>query len=233
MRQFSSLRERFLALATPEVSDALEFLGAGGGLAGIRSVVPGQKVFGPAFTVARVWNHDPGYRRAGDFLDQVPAGHVVVIDNLGLETCTCWGGILTLYARKHAIEGTVINGMYRDVDVVRNAAYPVFARGVFMVTGRGRTRVGAINVPVTIQGVSVSAGDYVFGDDHGVVVIPARILEDVADRAEMTRAIEADILDLITRNGISLSEARERLNYHSLTAPAHTVPSQSGGAQAG
>jgi regulator of RNase E activity RraA len=176
-------------------------------------------MFGPAFTVAKELNDDPGYRKAADYIDEVPSGHVVAIDNLGLETCTCWGGILTAYARKKGLGGTVINGLHRDVEMIRSANYPVFSKGPFMVTGKGRTRLKQLNIPITIGGVAVSPGDILFGDDHGLVVIPQQILPGVLKRAEAVKSTEHEILRLVINEGLPLHLARERLRYNDLTMP--------------
>jgi len=148
---------------------------------------------------------------------------VVIIDNLGLETCTCWGGILTLYAKQMRLEGTVVNGMHRDAEIIRSTDYPVFSKGIFMVTGKGRTELKDVNVPIIIHDVTILPSDIIFGDDHGVVVIPAQILGDVAKRAEAARAVEHEILNLVLQHGVPLKEARERLRYSDLTRPV--VPS--------
>lgn len=213
----SRYRQQFFSFSTPQVSDALEPFGVVSGLAGIGTRVPGQKLFGPAFTVAKELNHDPNNREAAEFLDQVPEGQVVVIDNLGLESSTCWGGILTHFAKKKGLYGTVINGLNRDIDEIHGLDYPIFSKGVFMVTGKGRTRLKELNVPLTIQGVTISPGDFIFGDDNGVVVIPAGILGEVAERAEAIRAVEEAIVDLVVRENVPLREARERLKYSELT----------------
>jgi regulator of RNase E activity RraA len=176
-------------------------------------------LFGPALTVAREANPDPDSRHAADYIDAAEPGQVIVIDNMGLESCTCWGGILTSYAVKKGLGGTVINGMHRDTEVITSTRYPVFSKGPFMVTGKGRTRLKAVNVPIEIGGVTVSPGDFLFGDDHGLVVIPADIVKEVAERAEATRAVESEILDLILRQDVPLKAARERLGYHDLTRP--------------
>jgi regulator of RNase E activity RraA len=224
----SHYRELFFSFSTPQVSDALEPFGVVSGLSGIRPSVPGRKLFGPAFTVAKEINHDPNYLEAADFLDGVPSGQVVVIDNLGLETSTCWGGILTHYARKKGLNGTVINGLNRDIDEIRNLDYPVFSRGSFMVTGKGRTRLKDVNVPLIIQGVTISPGDFLLGDDNGVVVIPASLLGEVAERAEAIRVVEDGIVDLVVCGDNSLREAREQLKYSELTRAA-PAPSKNDG----
>lgn len=219
METLESLRRVYLSLTTPEVSDALETFGVVGGLAGLRPSLPEQKLFGPALTVAREVNPDPDSRHAADYIDQAAPGEVIVIDNMGLESCTCWGGILTRYARKKGLGGTVINGMHRDTEVIRSEQYPIFSRGAFMVTCKGRTRLKAVNVTVRIGGVAVSPGDFLFGDEHGLVVVPAGIVKEVAKRAEATRAVESKILDLILQQDVPLKVARARLGYHDLTRP--------------
>lgn len=217
MDETSHYRQLFFSFSTPQVSDALEPFGVVSGLMGIRPAVPGQKLFGPAFTVAKEVNHDPAFRDAAEYVDQVPASHVVVIDNMGLESSTCWGGILTHYAKKKGLYGTVINGLNRDLDEIRGLDYPVFSKGSFMVTGKGRTRLTDLNVPLTIQGVQINPGDFIFGDDNGVVVIPAGILGEVAERTRVIREVEDGIVDLVVNQNSSLREARERLKYSDLT----------------
>ena len=89
-----------------------------------------------------------------------------------------------------------------------------------MVTGKGRTRLKAVNVPITIEGVTINPGDFIFGDDNGVVVISAAILDQLAERAEEIRKVENDIVDLVLNEDVSLREARKRLRYADLTRGA-------------
>ena len=69
-----------------------------------------------------------GEGTVGDFLDNVPPGAVVVIDNDGRTDVTVWG--------HHDIAGTVINGVCRDVSASLSQNYPLFGRGRFMRTGK-------------------------------------------------------------------------------------------------
>jgi regulator of RNase E activity RraA len=87
--------------------------------------------------------------------------------------------------------------------------FPVFARHPVATTGRTRLKVKAINVPIEIDGVSVSPGDVIVADSTGIVVVPCAEAERVAELAERyaadDRNAEADI-----RNGLSFSEAMAR-----------------------
>ena len=81
----------------------------------------------------------------GDFIDDVAAGDVVVIDNGGRTDCTVWGDIMTQYAGAHRFAATVIDGVCRDVNKALGDGYPLFSRGRFMRTGKDRVQVGAVN----------------------------------------------------------------------------------------
>jgi 4-hydroxy-4-methyl-2-oxoglutarate aldolase len=75
-----------------------------------------------------------------------------------------------------------MDGCVRDVKAIRAMAYPVFHGGIGPLDTKGRARIVALDVPVLCAGVAVAAGDLVFGDADGVVIIP--------------RAAEAEVLRL-------------------------------------
>src|SRR5690625_3776530 len=121
----------FMKLSTPNVSDALDKLNIPCGCHGINPIVMDKKMVGPAFTVKYVPNgEDKG--TVGNYIDDVKAGDVIVLDNEGRTDCTVWGDILTYLAVKKDIAGTVINGVCRDVDNIRELGYPMFSKGHYM-----------------------------------------------------------------------------------------------------
>jgi len=113
----------------------------------------------------------PGGGTVGDFLDDVPPGAVIVIDNDGRTDVTVWGGIMTEIAAVRGIAGTVISGVCRDVSACLAQNYPLFSRGRFMRTGKDRVRLAAIGKPVTVSGIEIQPGTLVCAD--GVVAVPA------------------------------------------------------------
>jgi regulator of RNase E activity RraA len=151
----------------------------------------------------------------GDFLDDVKPGEVVVIDNAGREYCTVWGGLMSHSASLRGIEGTVIDGVCRDVGVIYEHQYPIFTKGCYMVTGKDRVEVDAVNTKVSVSGVQVKPGDIILGDDSGAIAIPAERLGQVIEVAEEIFKKEEAISNKITQ-GISLREARASVAYHSL-----------------
>ena len=64
-------------------------------------------------------------------------------------------------------------------------------------------------MPITIGRVRVEPGDWVVGDDDGVVVVPAAIGEDVLAEAEAKAATESEIR-VAVRDGMLPLEAYER-----------------------
>jgi regulator of RNase E activity RraA len=84
-----------------------------------------------------------------------------------------------------------------------------------MRTGKDRVQVDAVQVPVNIGDARVLPGDLLRGDADGVVVIPRSREEEVLDIAEHIEASEQQIRNLV-ESGLSLREAREKLQYHTL-----------------
>lgn len=213
-RPAKNLIENFRKLSTPTISDALDRLGIKGGCEGILPIVQGSKIVGPAFTLKYI---PVGAKKGtvGDYIDLAQTGDVFVLDNGGRTYCTVWGGILSVTAKSKKIAGTIIDGVCRDVEEIYKQKYPVFSRGRFMVTGKDRVQLEAMNIPVCIADVQVKPMDIIVADDSGVLVIPQEKAEEILklsqDIAEKENQIEKAV-----KEGSSLQEARKKYKYHSL-----------------
>lgn len=208
------LLNRLKKLDTTCVSDALDKLGVECCLYDIKPIQKGQKICGRAYTV-HYMPCGAVKGTVGDFLDDVQPGQVVVIDNAGRTDCTVWGDIMAKTAKAVGIEGTVIDGVCRDIPAVLECGYPIFSKGYYMRTGKDRVYVDAVNVPVQVSGVEVCPGDVIMGDDTGVLVIPYGMLEKVLPIAEEIDQKEQQILKLVAE-GHPLREARAITGYHHL-----------------
>jgi regulator of RNase E activity RraA len=205
---------RLRELPTAAISDALDQAGIEGALHGIAPLSNDFRAVGPAFTVRYTPIDGTVGDTVGDFLDDVPPGAVIVIDNDGRTDLTVWGGIMTEIAAVRGIAGTVINGVCRDVSACLAQNYPLFSRGCFMRTGKDRVRLEAVGVPVTVSAIQIHPGTFICADADGVVAVPAdagRIIET----AERVERIETDIV-ATARAGSTLRAARETLGYHTL-----------------
>ncbi len=116
-------------------------------------------------------------------IDSVLPGEVVVISTAGSVQNAPWGELLSTAARARGSRGAVIDGLVRDVRKIQELGFPVFARGIKPVDSKGRGTVLDYNVPVECGGVLVSAGDLVFADFDGVIVVPAEVLPETVRMA--------------------------------------------------
>lgn len=207
--------------STATASDALDRLGRPGSLLGIAPLFDGARLCGPAFTVRYVTAGSPP-GTVGDYLDDVPPGEVVVLDNGGRTDCTVWGDILTAMANQRGVVGTVIDGVCRDVQRALGLSYPIYSRGRFMRTGKDRVEVSDVGRPVTVGGVQVRPGDILVGDADGVIAVPHENADEVAEICAQISAREEAILADVLADG-SLAEARRSHGYHLLQRKTTTT----------
>lgn len=206
--------ERAGRLDTATLSDALDKCGINGQCHRIKPRSTDFRMVGRAWTLM----YGPAGKPAGtvgDYIDDVPEGAVIVLDNGGVDDATVWGDILTEVAHHRRIAGTVIDGVNRDVALCLQLGYPVYSRDSYMRTGKDRVQVEATQIPVTIGGVRVAPGDIVRGDADGVLVIPREHEERVLDTAEAVHEAEEAIRNAV-RAGTSLRDARKAMGYHQL-----------------
>jgi 4-hydroxy-4-methyl-2-oxoglutarate aldolase len=205
---------RAAVLDTATLSDALDKLGITGQCYGISGRDPSFQMTGRAFTMlCGPAGNPPG--TVGDYIDDVPPGHIVVIDNGGRDDATIWGDILTEIAHRRDLGGTLIDGISRDVALCRELGYPVFSKGHWMRTGKDRVQVERMDCPVNIGGARVAPGDLLRGDADGVIAIPQQHEEAVLVAAEEIQAAEDRIREAC-RGGMRLDEARRQFKYHTL-----------------
>jgi 4-hydroxy-4-methyl-2-oxoglutarate aldolase len=209
-----ALRTRIEGLSCCDLSDAMDRLGISGQCLGIMPLDRSFRLIGPAWTL-RYGPIGADGGSVGDYIDDLSAGTVVVLDNAGRLDATVWGDLLTSTASRRLIAGTVIDGICRDIDRSIQLNFPIFSRGSWMRTGKDRVRVEATQAPVSIGGVRVLPGDWLRGDGDGVVAIPAMRLTEVLDIAETISGAERRIRDRIDA-GDNLRDARAQYGYHQL-----------------
>ena len=214
MEDGTEIDSRLAALDTAALSDALDRLGINGQAIGIAATAGPTEFVGRAFTVRMLPVGTRG-GSVGDYIDDVPPGHVVVIDNQGRADQTVWGDILTSVASRTGIAGTVIDGVCRDTTRAAELEYPIFARGNTMRTGKDRASAEGYNEAVQLAGVRVEPDDWLRGDADGVIVVPASHLSEVIEIAEEIVRGE-DLIRSRTANGESLREVRAEVGYHRL-----------------
>ena len=110
--------DRLRALDTCAVSDALDTLKLPGATTGIRPLwAVTEPVVGRVRAVQAGPRQDgkPAQHIAAAAIEAAETGDVLVIANGGRTDVSCWGGILTLAARRNGVGGVVIDGACRDI----------------------------------------------------------------------------------------------------------------------
>lgn len=196
----TDLLGRLAALDTCAVSDALDTLGLPGAVTGLGPLWPCTDVVAGRVRTIRVaprTRDRPGQHIGTPVIVSARPGEVIVIDNRGRADVSCWGGILTVAALAHGVAGVVIDGACRDIAESHELGLPVFGRAVVPVSARGRIVQEAMDVPVTVGGVVVGAGDYVVADRSGVVFVTADRAEEVVALADRIAAREARMVEAV------------------------------------
>lgn len=194
---------------TSIVSDALDEFSILGVLPGIEARRVGQGLaVGRALPVRlQPKSNDPSAYRFGggvgkpleQVLQTMQDGDIVVMDLGGSNRAAAWGGLASRIAQRRGVRGTIMWGACRDVDEIRAIGYPVWSVAVCPRRSRNEFTFGAINEPITIQGVTVAPRDFIVADESGVVCVPQARFDEVAALcariAEQERALEAQVLN--------------------------------------
>ncbi len=147
---------------------------------GIRELWPQiPRIAGPAYTVKcppgdNLMLHAAIYR--------AEPGSVIVVEAGDCDYALAGGNVCAI-AQQLGIAGFVIDGVIRDLAEVREARFPVFARGVIPKPGV-KQALGTLQEPIVCGGVSVHPGDVVIADEEGIAVIPSARQSAVYDIAK-------------------------------------------------
>ena len=164
------IREALMKVSSANVSDGGHRMPC---LEGIRPLAQGMKLVGKVLTV-RTYPGD--WSKPVQAIDQAEPGDVIVIDAGGRPPAV-WGELATNSCIQRGIAGVVIDGAIRDTGDIRRLGFPAFARHVVPNAGEPKG-FGEIGVPITISGIHIDPGDWLIGDDDGIIILPkARAVE--------------------------------------------------------
>ncbi|MFF0017744.1 RraA family protein [Streptomyces sp. NPDC005374] len=147
---------------------------------------PVPRVAGPAFTV-RCPPGDNLMLHAA--IHRAEPGSLIVVESGDLDYALAGGNVCAV-AQRRGIVAFVADGLIRDLAEVREAGFPVFARGVIPIPA-AKKAVAPLGEPVRCGGVRVEAGDVVVADEEGVVAVPAARRADILTAARARLAEEA------------------------------------------
>ena len=213
------LLDRLAALDTNTVSDALDFLGIKGATAGLRPLWNCPKIVGRASTVLLGPKGDnlPTVHLITPVVERIDSDDRVLVIAGGLEGISCWGDTLANAAVSKRVRGTVIDGFSRDIDGNASIGYPVFGRGITMISARNRVVQIDSAVTITVAGVEVSEDDYVIADNCGTVFVPQAAIEQVVTIGERITRRQNAMVDAI-RAGRSVAEVMHDSQFDAINA---------------
>jgi len=165
------------------ISDILDQLGYRNQAmrADINPVWPGAVVAGRAHTLLSVDIYEVKenpYENEIAAVDSLKPNDVLVAGTNCSTRTAMWGELLSTASRARGARGAIIDGYTRDVALISNMAFPVFATGTRPLDSKGRSIVMEYERPVLCGDVLVREGDIVLADIDGIIVIP----RDVEDR---------------------------------------------------
>ena len=198
------IREILEQVSAANLSDALH---RGGVMEGIRPLFQGIRMVGRAVTV-RTYPGD--WAKPVEAIDVCEKGDVIVVDAGGVGPAL-WGELATHSALQKGVAGIVVDGAIRDTYDIAQLKFPAFTRLIMPNAGEPKG-FGEIGVPVTVGNRRVENGDWILGDDDGVVVLPRSMATEYANRGMDVLEKENRIREEI-KEGSTLSKVTELLRW--------------------
>jgi regulator of RNase E activity RraA len=170
---------------------------------GTRPIRPGQpRLIGRAFTLRFVparedlatpesWSSPISTRSA---IEAMPAGCITVVDAMGVTDAGIFGDILCARMAKRGVAGLITDGVVRDLAGVLGTGLPVWCQGTAAPASVAGLTFVNWQEPIGCGGVAVFPDDLIMVDDDGAVVIPQKLVEEVANAAAEQERQEAWIM---------------------------------------
>jgi 4-hydroxy-4-methyl-2-oxoglutarate aldolase len=183
--------EAFADLSTPLVADACvrSDVPLRAAPSGIGAVVAGHRIAGRARPVRHYGSVDIFLEAFG----LAEPGDVLVIDNGGRADEACVGDLAVLEAQAAGLAALAVWGLHRDSPELAEIGLPVFSYGNYP-PGPVRLDERAPEALATawFGPHLISADDIVFGDDDGVLFVPAARASQVLTTAHQIRQTERE-----------------------------------------
>lgn len=136
-------------------------------------------------------------------IEACPPGHVLVMDARRDATAATGGDILMTRLMVRGVSGVVTDGGLRDSPTIEQLDWPAYCGARSAPLNLVRHHAVESQVPIGCGGVAVYPGDVLVGDAEGVVVIPAKMAEEVAKEAQAQTEFE-DWVEAKVREGRSI-----------------------------
>ena len=177
---------------------------------GLAVNAPKGKIYGRARTtkIQTMETDDENIRTGLGFIGRLQKGDVLCVE--GSQQFAYFGELMTRLSVRQGLGGVVIGGLTRDsLYTQTEEKLTIFAAGYSPKDIKGRGRVEATDVIVTIGGIQIRKDDWIFGDRDGVVVIPFEGLQQVESKIVSSIGNEEEIISDI-KNNLTVEEILNR-----------------------
>jgi regulator of RNase E activity RraA len=207
------------SLDTNTVSDALDFMGLPGATFGLRPLWNCPKIVGRASTIqlGPKTGTAPTVHLISPVIASVTTDDRILVITGGTEGISCWGDILANAAKMRGIRGSVIDGMSRDIEGSESINYPVYGRGLTMISARNRLLQIASGTPIIVAGVTVHEDDYVIADRCGTVFVPTAKIDEVLALAQRITSRQDGMVQAV-RAGQSVEDVMHDKKFEAIRA---------------
>lgn len=202
-------RDQWTQWGSANVSDALRALGKSFQTmqSGITPLAREMRVAGPAFTV-RCY---PGATWAMEkALEQAEPGDVLLVDGGASPDAILMGALMSTRAKARGIAGAILDAAVRDVEDIVQLGFPVFSRHICARAGTF-AEIGELQTTICCGRIPVNPGDWVVADSSGIVVVPRKMLDEVAGEAQKIHAQEVALAEQLAK-GEGFAEALKRIS---------------------
>lgn len=195
------LFKAFSKVSTPNIADAAHKRGVMIGI--VPRIGHGVKMVGKALTVQ---TSKGDWAKPVEAIDRAQKGDVIVVD-AGGSNIAVWGELASWSCKVKGISGIVVDGAVRDIDTILEIGFPCFSRYVTPHAGEPKG-FGGIGHEIVCGEQIVRTGDWIIGDESGVIMVPLEHAVEIANRALDVLERENRIREEIKR-GRTLSSVQE------------------------
>jgi regulator of RNase E activity RraA len=139
-------------------------------------------------------DHNHPQRKA---VEECPPGAVLVMDSRKNPRAASAGGILVTRLLVRGVAGVVTDGGFRDSAEIAMLDIPTYHNRPSAPTNITLHQAIDVNVPIGCGDAPVFPGDVVVGDLDGVIIVPAEMVDEIANDAVEMTAFEDFVIERV------------------------------------
>lgn len=138
-------------------------------------IIPGSRAAGPARTV--LCGQDDNLM-VHAVIEQIQPGEVLVLTMPEPAPIALIGELLATQVKVRGAAAILVDAAVRDVEELVKLGLPIWTRFI-RVKGASKTKIGELNVPITVGGTTIAPNDIVILDADGAVCVERKRVEQV------------------------------------------------------